>query len=169
MRQIIRPENCEFLNTSDLPALVLALDSQYTVKDTSGWTLIKHQSAGHGCHQHLMYGKLLLPREGIQPKLKAINYTWYDSDAGIFGACLDDVLKYREQLNELLGVDCDRSYRDFEEAIYPIDCTAENIRKLALDPVPDNLDQLIEFDSGVDRMKGLMGRWKLYILGENSD
>jgi hypothetical protein len=169
MRQIIKPENCEFLNTHDLPALVLALDTQYTMKDTSGWRLIKHYSAGHGCHSRLMYGKLLLPREEIKPKLHDIDYNWYDTDTGIFGTSLDDVLKYRSQLNEILDVDCNQSYHHFEEAIYPIDCTPENIRKLAVDPVPDSLDQLIVFDSGVDRMLGVMGRWKLYILGDNCD
>jgi hypothetical protein len=43
------------------------------------------------------------------------------------------------------------------------------IRELCEDDLPDNLDDLIQFDSDLHRAMGMIGRWKCFILTENSD
>ena len=72
-------------------------------------------------------------------------------------------------LNDKLGVDCNWSYEDLAEAIYPIDCTVDNLRKICVDEIPDNLESLIEFDNDMSSVFGIVNRWKLYIIGENCD
>ncbi|MEK6861284.1 MAG: hypothetical protein AABY07_04900, partial [Nanoarchaeota archaeon] len=95
---------------------------------------------------------------------------WLDSDCGLFSVVsLEEILEYRGQLNKLLDVDCDLSYKDFEEGIYPIDCSVENIRKLVLEEVPNHLDELIKWEHEFEKVGGCVNRWNLYILGHNCD
>lgn len=105
-------------------------------------------------------------------KIQMLSDAWLESDAGCFGVPLDEVLKYREQLKALfgLGVDCNQSYQDFEEGIYPIDCSPEALKALCEDDLPEELDDLIEFgDNKFARFCGFVGRWSLFVLGENCD
>lgn len=101
--------------------------------------------------------------------MREISDSWHESNSGAFGVVLDEIIRYRAQLRQLLGADCNFSYRDFAEAIYPIDCSVGNIRKIALDEVPDRLDDFISWKNESDWIAGSFGRWNLYILGENSD
>jgi hypothetical protein len=82
---------------------------------------------------------------------------------------LDEIIQYRSILKEKLGVDCRVSYDSFEEAIYPIDCSVDNLKKLCVDDLPDDLDDLLFFENDLRRFAGIVDRWHLYILGENCD
>ncbi len=98
----------------EFPVLVLALKDEYDIIDREGWRYIAHQTAGHACHNHYMLGKILTPNDGIMEKMKKINDHWLDSDCGFGAVTLDDINQYRAQLNDILGVDCNLSYTDFE-------------------------------------------------------
>jgi len=131
---------------------------------------LQHQTSGHACHQVYLQATVLTPREPV--KIQMLSDAWLESDAGCFGVPLDEVLKYREQLKALfgLGVDCNQSYQDFEEGIYPIDCSPEALKALCEDDLPEELDDLIEFgDNKFARFCGFVGRWSLFVLGENCD
>ncbi len=156
------------------PRLVLAIkdhgyEPRFTFKAGREWHRILHQTAGLGCHHVRMWCTFLSPKPSIIPILSEINKTWLDSNAGVLDVRLDDVLKYRTLINEKLGADCNVSYPDFEEAIYPIDCTVETIRALCEDDLPDDLNDLLHFDNNFSSMLGFAKRWNLYILGENCD
>jgi hypothetical protein len=161
------PAECRPILYHMLPTLVLALKSEYQMEQPELWKPIVHQGGGHGCHPLYIYGMVLLPRPDILETLKEIERHWYDTDAGVFKTTLDEVIEYRTMLKTLLKVDCNHSYHDFMEGIYPIDCDVTTIRRLAISPVPDNLDDLIVFENGIARMSGIIGRWSLYILGES--
>ncbi len=168
MPTITKYPDCQYLEESQLPTLVLAVPQKYDFKKGRIWQGIAHQTAGHGCHQHYMYGTILKPKSEIVEKIQHINKHWLDSDCGwAREATLDEILKYRKQLQELLGVDCNQSYADFEEGIYPIDCTIENLGKLTAEKFPKELDSLIRWNK--DEPYFHRADWKLYLLGENCD
>lgn len=156
------------------PRLVLAVLDRTWTKDFSfapgrEWVRLQHQTSGHACGQVYMWCNFLTPRPENIAAIYEIERSWYDTDLGAWNVSLDELLKYRKMLNEKLGVDCNWSHSDLAEAIYPIDCTVENLRKLCLDEIPDDLESLIEFDSDMSRVFGIANRWKLYIIGENCD
>ncbi len=160
-----------------LPRLVLAITAyeyggefrDYRFKPVRMFLPIAHQTAGHGCHQHYLYGTVLTPREEVAAAMQVINDHWLDTDCGCLGVSLDEVLAYRQQLQTLLHADCNRTYRDFEEGIYPIDYTPQTLSSLQTDVFPPDLDELIEWKDRLNRTAGLIGRWQVFILGENCD
>src|SRR3989344_9338005 len=113
----------QYLPEESLPALVLATKHKYNFKEGREWISIEHQTAGNVCNHHYMTGSILKPREDTLKAMREISDYWYDTNCGVFGTRLNEIIRYRTHLRELLGVDCNLSYRDFEEAIYPIDCS----------------------------------------------
>lgn len=174
IEQISR-KDFEYSDSLTFPKLVVGIkhdpDSiqSYDFKDEREWLNIRHQTGGNAHNDNYLTVTVLKPKNvEILEKMMEINNCWKDSSCGFFGVNLDDLIIYRNQLKELLDVDCNHSYRDFEEGIYPINLTAENIRKLSSDEMPDNLDDLIKYERDFERIVGCFGRWNLYILGENS-
>lgn len=155
----------------ELPQLVLAvhdIDNHYKFKATKKWLKIAHQTAGHGCNQHYMIATILNPTKTAKKLMKELNNIWLDSDCGVFGVELDSIKFYREKLLSY-NLDCNNSYHNFEEGIYPIDFTNETLRKLTNDSFPTDLDNLIKFDTKISKFCGSINRFHLYILGENCD
>lgn len=133
------------------------------------WKKVMHQTAGTACHHVAIIGTVLSPRPEIAAKLKELSDVWFATNAGALGPTLDELFNYRNFLREQLGVDCNSGYNAFEEGVYPIDCTSENLKALVSDELPDDLDKLLVFRSEIDAMCGFIGRWKLWLLGPNSD
>ncbi len=156
-----------------LPALVLAVRAEpsrtYKFVDNQQFRPIAHQTAGVACHQHYMYGRLLHPKPSVAEALKIIEQHWLGSNCGVFGVSLDDLIIYRAQLKLLLDEDCNYSYEDFEEGLYPMDLAVHTLANLCEDGLPESLDDLIQFGDEWDRFGGSIHRWKLYILSANSD
>lgn len=164
-----------------LPQLVLGIKYEegsliYKFKPEYNFLDIQHQTSGNGCHQHYIQGKLLSVYPRYQERLKKIEEKWLESNTGVFGVSLDEVLEYRRQIKSLFGsgVDCNFSYLDFEEGIYPLDVREATLKKLTKDKLPKDLDDLIDWvamgkDNLMHRSLGSIGRWGLWILGENSD
>jgi hypothetical protein len=153
----------------ELPQLVLAVDVDDPLKlkfKERKWLRIAHQTAGHACHQHYMTATILDVQPQMWEFVKQLNTTWLGTDCGVFGVTMNELEGYRALLRSY-GLDCNLSYQDFEEAIYPIDCNF--IGGISDDILPADLDDLIEWRSDTDKVIGMIHRWKLYILGENCD
>lgn len=158
-----------------LPCLILAIKHDilnprtYKFKNND-FEFISHQSMGLACNQLYFQAKVLKIKEKHLSKLKKIENTFYDSSLGCFGASLTDILKYRELLNKIPGADCEISYSDLQESVYPIDLTQETVNELTEETLDvGKLDDLIEFKDSLDKILGCMGRWSLFYLTENSD
>ncbi len=156
------------------PRLILAIKvreapGNFELDDRREWHRILHQTSGHACGTLDVICTFLEPRPNVSVVMNEIDRTWYDTDLGAWSTPLNDVIKYRQILNEKLGVDCNRSYDELEEAVYPIDCSSENLKKLCVDDLPEDLESLLKFDRDLDRMMGMINRWKIYIIGENCD
>lgn len=156
-----------------LPVLVLAIEQnpqyprEYKFKPTRKWLPIQHQTAGYACHQRYLDGFILNPRN--PERLKLLNDVYLDSCINMWGLVLSQVNEYNKRIQELLGVTCEFSFMDLEEGIYPIDATQENIKLLAKDKLPKELDNLVDWSAKLDKSFGCIGRWKLFILGDNCD
>jgi len=157
-----------------LPVLVLAITQrpdflrEFNFKLTRQWLKVQHQTAGYACHQVYMDATILKPRE--PEKLHILNREYSDSCINMWGLTLDDAVTYRQRIIDLFGVDCNDTFHYLEEGIYPIDATQENLKKLCKDRLPKDLDNLIDWqDKTLDKMFGFIGRWQVYILGDNCD
>jgi hypothetical protein len=132
---------------------------------------ISHQTAGVACHTVEIDGIVLRPRPRAFAAMQLIEDHWRGSSMGASRTRLDDIVYYRMQVKNLLNAraDCDVSYDMLEEGVYPIDPMVPVIRELCEDDLPDDLDDLLEFDSPVSRILGSMDRWRCLILSANSD
>ena len=164
----------EFIPNIKLPVLSLVINQDYDdiisydFVEGREWLNIQHQTGGEAHKNNYFTGTILKPRSKTHEGMKQINERWYFSMLGFLrDPNLNELLEYKTQLNDLLGVDCNESFMEFEEGIYPIDCSVKNIRKLALDELPDNLDDLIRFEAIPYRSTGPNVKWDLYILGDN--
>lgn len=167
-RPIVSSE-CKYLEDDELPALVLYTNRWYPFKDMSRWRAIRHQCAGLACDQFELVGMILSPNDRTRVAIRSIQDRWLDSNCGAFHSSLDDMGEYRDHLVETLGVDCNYSFDDFREAVYPIDINMESIQRLVTDDLPNDLDDLIEWENDFTKVFGLLNRWNLCILGQNSD
>lgn len=165
-----------------LPSLILGIEVDpksfgsdyppcgYRFKPGPQWINLVHTTQGHGCGQRYLIATVLNPTPAAALGMSRLAGEWLDSDVGCYGAPLVDVLTYRENLKLWLGADCNHTYRDFEEAFYPIDI--EHLPKLTTDAIPAipaDPDDLIDWDSGMQRACGCVNRWGLWVLGENCD
>jgi hypothetical protein len=162
----------KFLEEKEMPVLFLALNPEqdWELSDAGkkfNFEYIQHQCAGHACNQVYYYGIRLRPKDNT--RLTLLTEKWLDSEVGCLGTSLEDVCKYADELENLFMVGCDSSFKEFQEGVYPIDCTSENLKKMCYDDLPEDLNELLVFQSGIHSMCGFIGRWKLYILGPNCD
>jgi hypothetical protein len=160
------------------PALVLANpirqdlgreEVDYNYKPGREWLQFLHSTAGHAVRYKAMACTLLTPKPELVEKIQLISDYWKGTDTGVYNVSLDDIVEYRKQLNKELAVDCNRSYKDFAEAIYPIDARPQWIRRLVQELIPEDLDDWIEWKDDLEKHSTSIGRWSFYILGKNSD
>lgn len=165
----------------DLPAIALGVkvpdyafdDSDYGYQELDfkpgrKWLKIAHQTAGICCHQKYIIATIVEPKSTeVLKNIIKLSKEWDGSNAGFAGVPLREVNKYEQFLNKNLNVSCNFSWRDFEEAIYPID--VEHLKDISSESFPSNLDDLVNWKDGFQRGAGCIGRWNLWILTENSD
>lgn len=137
-------------------------------KHPERWTLIEHQGSGVGCHNFKAHCIILPIKPEMRQPIADLARKWLDSNAGVFGVTLKEINEYEADLQKM-GLTCNSSYAEFVEAIYPFDCTIENLRKVTDAELPDDLDELLSFENEWNRALGSIKRWNAYILGENCD
>lgn len=145
---------------------------RWKMKPGRTWERIAHQYAGVSCSHSYYWATVLTPRPEVAKALAEIDAHWRGTDTGVWGVTLAEIAEYNEQLRRLIpGATCERVYRDFAEALYPIDCQGgADVCRLATDDVPDDLNDLVEWEAeGIQRFLGSVGRWGIWALGANSD
>jgi len=169
----------EYLNQTEFPVLILGIEYdgwmmkekseiKYNFAEGREWKKIAHQTAGLSCHQHYIIGTVLKPKNvDVYKKMNILTKKWSNSDCGTFGVSLNELNEYRDDIKTLFGLDCNNCYRYFEEGIYPIDCTQEALEALTKENLPKDLDNLAIWEKDLDKILGCIGRWNLWILGEN--
>jgi hypothetical protein len=155
------------------PVLVLATDRVLSFRPGRDWHPIRHQTSGIGCHQRIWMATLLTPRPHIREAMIRMDERWHDSQVGMFGVALSDINEYAAFLRDEFGpwAGCESSYGLFEESHYPIDVSQDALKELCEDVFPGDLDDLVDWDGHgkMERLFGSIGRWKLLVLGANSD
>lgn len=102
------------------------------------WQGLKHQCAGFYCYQMRMIATRLRPRPAIAPHLNAIVRENYDGEAGFFHQSrlrASQIVSYVTTLGRL-GLTCETSWSNLNEAAYPIDATQENLDIITEDAPP---------------------------------
>lgn len=175
-------DDFKYIDCTELPKIILGIKCHdwYFDKDTKKeefdfiegreWKKIAHQTAGVGCHQHYILGIILKPKSvDILKAMNSLSKKWDSSNTGCFGVSLNELNEYRDDLKRHFDLDCNNSYSDFEEGIYPIDCSKEALEKMTDEQLPESLDDLIVWEKEINKFFGCIGRWNLWILGKNSD
>lgn len=125
------------------------------------WQLFCGQTGGNACNHPVLIAIGFSIAPGMARALDAIARRWLGSQVYFpHLATLGEVLEYARQV-EALGLTCDTSYRDFHEALYPLDPTPGNLARLGSDPPPNVLSRI--------RSRGTIVPWRLWIWGPNSD
>jgi hypothetical protein len=138
------------------------------------WKLIKQQSAGFMCHHRYFWATELPVTDKAKVGMYEICNRYVDSLIGEFKS-LDTLEDYRKTLKHKLNVDCNNSYLDLEESVYPVDL--EEVRKLTTSSLPSDLNKLYFEDEKEPANLNYFGLirlerespFKLIILGENCD
>lgn len=81
---------------------------------------------------------------------------------------LDFLIEYESILLQV-GLSCNRSCKNLENGYYPIDFDKDIVKRLFVDEMPDDLDDLINFENNTDRLGGIIGRWRCAILGAKNE
>lgn len=149
-----------------MPFLALTIRNGHSFKPGKLWIPLRHQTAGIACNQHEFIVDIVPVSEKTQEAMSIISDHFFDTNLGTLWAQLNEVNEYRKLLNTLLDVDCNNTFHDLEEGLYPIDI--EGLWKLNTD-YPKDLDDFLEFKTKWDKFLGFANRWKLYIIGPNSD
>ena len=80
-----------------------------------------------------------------------------------FGIPLRTYVDYDEDLQAMFNVGCQDGFRDLRRRIYPIDIH-NTIKEVSLEPLPDDLDDFLVFNTPLDKVCGCIGRWHLFLL-----
>lgn len=166
-------EGYKFLEPEQIPCLALAVvqnpayPRRFNFKPDRKWLPVIHQVGGYACNHVYLDATILVPKD--YAKINALAKHYDDSCLGQYYLTLSQANDYAECLKTLLGVDCDNTYDHLQEGIYPIDAKRQNIGKLACDILPEDLDNLIDWEWDSQKFGGIIGRWHLFILGENCD
>ena len=160
----------------EVPSLVLAVVAKrgdykidYEFKDGRKFFKLVHQCSGLACNHLYIYATMLEPTDVSVKIMKRLDRMYLDSNLGVLGnPSIDELVEYRDFLKDF-GLDCNYSYSDFMEAVYPIDLSAESLKIVCKDQLPEDLDDLIDFKDNWHKFCGIIGRWNLFILGNNCD
>jgi len=126
------------------------------------WELFVGQTGGHACRHPALIGMRVPVEDGVRRALDAVARRWHGTQIYFPEiATLEQVTEYAGQV-EAAGLTCATAYRDFHEALYPIDPTPENLRHLCGSSAHDSM-----FRAAV-RRAGIVP-WRLWIWGPNSD
>lgn len=124
------------------------------------WSKLAHRA---GRRTHYWIATTLTPTPVATEGMRQLHDFYENSGVGFNGATLDQLAEYRVKLRQYLGADANRSHALFAEGQLPIDL--EHVKKLCTDTLPWNdLDELIEWDSGMERCRGAFGRWSAAVV-----
>jgi hypothetical protein len=180
----LRFQDFEPLAQSELPALVLGINVpiehlrdpedaavyaglyELNFKPGRVWRKIVHDTCGAAFKPVYWIGMVLKPTTYAAQRLRVIADTKRGTNLGWQSAPrLSELINYREWLSAVLKVGCDRSYGQYCEGLYPID--PEYVSWLTQDELPKDLDELVEWESGLQRARGAESRWSLAVFGPN--
>lgn len=97
------------------------------------WIALHHQCGGYQCLQVAMVATTLTPNATIKNGLDNIGKQFYFAQHGQLepgNMLASSISEYVTALNEI-GLDCECTWRRLSEGLYPIDCTQENLNKIA--------------------------------------
>lgn len=147
-----------------LPTFIFGYVAQYDIENSGyrtyeidtpdEWHYMSHQYGGVSCSKKCFHGIDLESTEAALRLFIEINrlYLPYID--------LKDIKEYKELLGKY-NLTCNNVFREFNDGIFPIDYSVENLDKISKTKLSDELNELIEDNKDVD--------WALFILTEGSE
>ena len=123
------------------------------------WETLRSTPASVGGGALTLWATELQPTEPMQRLLPEFAFPFAEPCI----PSLDEIMRYQRWLADNIGVHCNESFRHLRAGIYPIDASTENLRRVCVDRLPDDLDDLFRWsrrDRPVERE-----RWVVFILG----
>lgn len=168
-------ESFRYLAPTELPALLLGIhipadhfreDSHhahsYRFAGSRKWERVAHDGGGlSGERSHYWIATRLTILPEFATPLSYFLSEW----TGRLTPSLDTLMAYRAGIKRYLaGADCNDSYPLLSSNHFPLD--VEGALELVADSLPSvaQLDDLLVFDSGLDRARGSLNRWNAVIL-----
>lgn len=136
------------------------------------WRRIAHQHSGLLCGHTYMYARVLTPTDEFLASMKTI--VALNSRVSGFGPSLSQMVSYSDSLRTAcprLKLSCEDTFRDLNEAIYPLDLSETILKQICKDRLPSFKNWNKQFVSGtsfVDLFKS-PSYMRLFIFSENSD
>lgn len=125
------------------------------------WELFVGQTGGNACNHPALIGMRVPLEDGVRRAFDAIARRWLGTQIYFpETATLEEVSEYARQV-EAAGLTCATAYRDFHEALYPVDPTPANLRRLCGSSAHDSTFRAASRAGVVP--------WRLWIWGPNSD
>ncbi|MGB8287509.1 hypothetical protein ELI13_04590 [Rhizobium ruizarguesonis] len=115
------------------------------LSDEREWIALHHQCGGYHCLEVAMVATILTPNVTIKDKLDQIGKQFYFAQHGNLepGNMLASSISAYSTALSAIGLDCECTWRRLSEGLYPIDCTQENLNKVASDA--PSLDMLADW------------------------
>lgn len=107
-----------------------------TLSDDYDWYAVSHQSGGYACDHPAFVGTPLRLRPDMAEGLQRLALRFDQHSAGHFyrgNVTFSDLTEYAGCLAEM-GLHCEHSYEELEEAFYPIDATQAHLDLLCENP-----------------------------------
>lgn len=151
-----------------VPVLTYTSTVPLTLNPEREWLGLQHQCGGHSNSQLRMIATVLKPAEAILPKLNQIARDFFYAETGHFDReqlLASTLAAYIDALSGL-GLDCESSWRQLTESMYPIDPTRENLLKLT--GSSKEVDALMAKELA-QRVRYSFSDPYIFLLTENSD
>lgn len=142
------------------------------------WWRYAPQTGGLCCnHPGPYYVAPLVPSEIAKSGMAELEATWLNSNVGCPSTSFDDIVGYRQHIRNLFGADCQWSYPDLQEAVYPLDWDEDLIRRLSGLELPPFNELIVEWRAKHSERwmtfsydpQPAFTLYKLIIFGNNSD
>jgi hypothetical protein len=130
------------------------------------WLALVHQTGGYQCEQTRIIATGLEPRRPMLRELESIARENFFAESGRFDRAdllASRIVSYVSAL-KAIDLDCECTWRNLTEGLYPVDATPENLRQVTENP-PD-LDSIAYWDYPRARFSDEPA---IFFLAENSD
>lgn len=149
------------------PELVLATFQELPFKADAGFSEYMPQTGGLLCNHPKFWAKPLEMTPDGKELAELLARKFWESNI-MAPANLYDITEYEGVLRRY-GQTCANTYEPFEEAIYPMDWGEQVAQIAVVKDLPKSLDEFVNWQHEFSKFGGIMRRWWIAILTENSD
>lgn len=138
-----KTESADTLFNGEPFVLVLAIKEQkvnpvlFSVVPQNRWKKVKLTTGGNSKNHKILECVSLKINKAFKFRIAELVKAYKGCNLSTNNILLNDIIEYRSNLQEILNLDCNESFNDIEEGVYPIDCSAETLHLLCDEYFPE--------------------------------